>query len=90
MLLSGESSIDVMAARLGVSRRTLHRRLQPHGVTYEQLLDDVRCGLAQQMLRHSHASMTDIALALNYANASAFTRAFRRWTGSPPTDWKSG
>jgi AraC-like DNA-binding protein len=88
MLLSGESSSDAVAHRLSITRRTLHRRLQAHGVTFEQLLDRLRFDLAQQLLRHSTASMTDIAVALNYANASAFTRAFRRWSGGAPSRWR--
>jgi AraC-like DNA-binding protein len=88
MLLSGESSSEAVARRLSITRRTLHRRLQAHGMTFEQLLDRLRFDLAQQLLQHSAASMTEIAMALNYANASAFTRAFRRWSGVAPSAWR--
>ena len=63
-------------------------RLRAHGVSFEQQLDRLRFDLAQQLLQHSAVSMTDIAVALNYANTSAFTRAFHRWSGSTPSTWR--
>ncbi|TMH33845.1 MAG: AraC family transcriptional regulator [Betaproteobacteria bacterium] len=88
VLLSGESPSEAVARRLSISQRTLHRRLRAHGVSFEQLLDRLRFDLAQQLLQHSAVSMTDIAVALNYANTSAFTRAFHRWSGSTPSTWR--
>ena len=73
-----------VARQLSITRRTLHRRLQPHGVSLEQLLDETRFDLARQLLRTSQSSILEIAAALGYANAPTFTRAFRRWSGSTP------
>ncbi|MCC6194703.1 MAG: AraC family transcriptional regulator [Burkholderiales bacterium] len=89
LLLAGESSSEAVARRLSISRRTLHRRLEAHGVTYERLLDETRYGLARQLLANSHASMIEISVALDYANPGAFTRAFRRWAGCSPSEWRS-
>jgi len=89
MLLTGESSSEDAARRLAITRRTLHRRLAALGTTFEQLLDRVRFDLARQLLEHSMATMAEIAVALDYANASAFTRAFRRWSGTSPRAWRA-
>jgi AraC-like DNA-binding protein len=89
LLLAGECSSDEVARRLAMHRRTLHRRLAADGTTYEHLVDETRFDLAQQLLANSRASMADIAAALNYANASAFTRAFRRWANVAPSAWRS-
>ncbi len=87
-LLAGECSSDGVAGRLAMSRRTLHRRLAADGATYEGLVDETRFDLARQLLSSSRASMAEIAAALNYANASAFTRAFRRWASTAPSAWR--
>jgi AraC-like DNA-binding protein len=88
LLLAGESSSDAVARRMAMSRRTLHRRLAAHGVTYEKLLDETRYDLARQLLAKSRASMVEIAVTLDYANPAAFTRAFRRWSGQSPNGWR--
>jgi AraC-like DNA-binding protein len=87
-LLSGSCSSEEIARSLAMSRRTLHRRLVEHGVSFEGLVDEVRYDVARQMLEHSSAPMVEISASLNYANASAFTRAFRRWSGRTPSDWR--
>jgi AraC-like DNA-binding protein len=73
MLLAGQS-VDELARRLAVNRRTLHRQLSAYHLTYEQLLDATRFDIAAQLLRNSHASMTQIAATLDYANPSADPR----------------
>jgi AraC-like DNA-binding protein len=88
LLLAGESSSEAVARRLSISRRTLHRRLEAHGVTYERLLDETRYDLARQLLGKSRASMIEISVALDYANPGAFTRAFRRWARCSPSEWR--
>ena len=87
-LLSGGCTSEETARRMAMTRRTLHRRLAGDEFTFERLLDETRFDLARQLLRNSRASMVDIAAALNYANASAFTRAFRRWAGVAPSAWR--
>jgi AraC-like DNA-binding protein len=87
-LLSDGCTSEETARRMAMTRRTLHRRLVGDAFTFEQLLDETRFDLARQLLRNSRASMVDIAAALDYANASAFTRAFRRWAGVAPSAWR--
>lgn len=73
-----------LAARLGLSSRSLQRKLQDAGVSFSQLLDGVRAELAQHYLEDDSLSLTDIAFLLGYSEQSAFTRAYRRWTGQAP------
>ncbi|WP_144822701.1 AraC family transcriptional regulator [Marinobacter piscensis] len=76
------------ARALGVSQRTLARRLQAQGQTFNSLLDDVRREWALQAVAEGKQSLADIAQALGYAEASTFYRAFHRWTGMPPARWR--
>lgn len=76
------------ARALQVSERTLARRLQAQGQTFEGLLDDVRRERALQALADPARTIADIALALGFAEASTFYRAFRRWTGMAPARWR--
>ncbi len=77
-----------MAQRLCLSERTLRRRLQDHGTSYRDLLDEVRLQLAVQMLQGSHQSVNEIAYDLGYDDPSNFGRAFRRWTGKAPGSFR--
>jgi AraC-like DNA-binding protein len=77
-----------IALALGTSERTLHRRLEKQGQTFHALVDDVRRALAERYLRERGRSTTDIAVALGYSDARAFARAFRRWTGTTPVEWR--
>ncbi|WP_303291394.1 AraC family transcriptional regulator [Marinobacter sp. SS5-14b] len=76
------------ARALGVSERTLARRLQGEGLTFNGLLDDVRRQLALEEVSLQRQSLADIAQSLGYAEASTFYRAFQRWTGLPPVRWR--
>jgi len=89
-LLSGRSSMQQVAAELAMHRRTLDRRLKPHGIRYQVLVDEVRDEVARQLLSDTAMPMIAIAHSLGFADASAFTRAFRRWSGMPPTLWRVG
>ncbi|HVN90211.1 MAG TPA: AraC family transcriptional regulator [Candidatus Binataceae bacterium] len=85
LLLAGRSSGDEVAGILSMHRRTLNRRLKEEGVTFRELLDEVRFEAACQLLDTTTIPLTDIAGSLGYAESSAFTRAFQRWSGSPPS-----
>ena len=76
------------AARLGLGTRTLNRRLAAEGTTFARLRDETRHSMAIQLLRGTHLQAAEIAEKLGYANASAFTSAFRRWSGEPPSRWR--
>ncbi|HCT39779.1 MAG TPA: AraC family transcriptional regulator [Moraxellaceae bacterium] len=76
------------AQALGVSERTLARRLGEQGQTFDRLLDDVRRELALQAVADPERTLADIAQSLGFAEASTFYRAFHRWTGMPPARWR--
>jgi AraC-like DNA-binding protein len=84
LLHSGQSKIDAVAQELGMSSRTLTRRLAEDGLTYKGLLDEVRRKLALQYLKDRRISLKQVAYLLGYSEVSAFYHAFRRWTGTSP------
>jgi AraC-like DNA-binding protein len=71
-----------------MSLRTLQRSLRAHASSYEQLLREVRRELACKYLEDNRYSVTEIAVVLGYDSQSAFARAFKRWTGLPPTEYQ--
>ena len=73
---------------LAIPARTLRRHLAVQGTSFRELLEEVRYEIARQLLADTDLSTAEIADALHYADASAFTRAFRRWTNSPPAAWR--
>lgn len=77
-----------IAGAMGLSRRTLDRRLSGHGVSFSQLVDEIRFARARRLLAAGHSPLSDISLALGYAEPSAFSRAFRGWAGCSPQDWR--
>lgn len=84
MLQTGEVSIDEIAGALGLSRQTLFRRLRADGVTFETVLDELRHKLALNYLGVNRSSVKQTARLVGYSDASAFSRAFKRWTGVSP------
>ena len=90
LMLSGDVSGEGTARMLSMHRRTLNRRLQDQGTTFQALLDQVRFETARQLLEWTHLSLDDVAAALGYASVSPFMRSFRRWTGTTPGKWRSG
>lgn len=84
VLLSQED----VAADLGVSVRTMQRRLRDEGLTYTQIHEDVRRREAERLLRQGEYAIFQIAEMLGYAEAANFTRAFRRWTGRSPAAFR--
>lgn len=88
-LSSGEVSEDSMAMQLNMSRRTLQRKLAEADVTYQKLVDDTRRDLALRHLENPRHSLTDITFLLGFSQQSAFTRAFKRWTGMSPVEYRA-
>jgi AraC-like DNA-binding protein len=82
---SGKLTADAVARRLGLSRRTLQRRLKYCGVVFEDLLDETRRSEAIRLLAEGEHSMTEIAYRLGYSDPAHFTRAFKRWKGVTPS-----
>jgi AraC-like DNA-binding protein len=89
MLLSGHGTADAVAQQFGISQRTLRRRLDAEGKSFQVLVNRTRHELACQLLRNTHLPVTHIAAALQYADANAFSRAFRQWAGCTPTAWRA-
>jgi AraC-like DNA-binding protein len=87
-MLEGDPKRMRVARRLAISTRTLERRLNEHGVVYRQLVDDTRRVFAMEYLNDRNQSLTEIAFLLGYSEVSAFHRAFRRWTGSTPSEYR--
>ena len=77
-----------IAARLGQHPRSLRRALDREGTTFAALRDEVLHTVARELLSLTPIHISDISLALNYANTGAFTNAFRRWSGSAPSEWR--
>jgi len=89
-LLKGEEpTLPAVADRLAMGVRTLQLRLKEAGVTYQQLLDEVRRDLAVQHLRDPHLSTIDIAYLLGFSEPSVFYRSFKRWTGATPKEFRT-
>lgn len=89
LLPRGRVEVDLVAERLGVSRRTLQRRLAEQGLTWSTLVERTRLRLAERLLADPALSVDEVAVLLGYAEASTFHRAFRRWTGETPGAWRA-
>ncbi len=76
-----------VARSLGVSERTLHRRLAESGQRYHDVVDAFRVVEAERLLVQGRQSLADVALALGFSDQTAWNRAFRRWKGASPTEW---
>jgi AraC-like DNA-binding protein len=86
LLPHGKAEVSEIAHRLGVSRRTLARRLSDEGLSFSKLLEDLRLHLARRYLADGALSISQIAWLLGYQEIGAFSRAFKRWTGKTPRD----
>lgn len=83
-------SIRDAAAALGLGQRTLNRRLEAAGTSYLTLRDEVRYATARQLLLNTALPVREVGARVGYAHASAFTAAFRRWSGRSPVEWRAG
>ena len=86
LLPHAEVTVREIAALLGLSQRSFARRLESEGVTFSALLDELRLDLAQRYLAEPDTSISHIAWLLGYSEVSAFSRAFKRWTGMSPRE----
>ena len=84
LLADGEPTLARAAKAMHLAPRTLQRRLAAHGLSWQQWLDRSREQLAEQYLADPSLTLSDIALLLGFSEQSAFTRAYRRWTGRSP------
>ncbi|REE22068.1 AraC family transcriptional regulator [Paraburkholderia sp. BL27I4N3] len=88
MPMAGWPAADQMAERLHVAEATMRRRLKQEGYTYQSIKDDLRRDIAIGELQDTDRTIADIATSVGFAEPSAFHRAFRKWTGMRPTDYR--
>ncbi len=88
LVVAGDSSVERLAQNLGWSVRTLPRRLAARGLSYSDLLAQVRKTLALKLLENPSLGIARIAYCLGYSEVSTFNHAFRRWMGQPPRDYR--
>ena len=81
-------SMDVVARALHVSSRTLQRRLQEEGSSFQRVLDEARHRMARYYLGNSVLELNEAAYLLGYEDSNSFVRAFRGWEGVPPGHWR--
>ena len=87
-LLTGHARSDQVAAIFGMHSRTMNRRLTEFGVGFQQLVDESRFEFAQQLMEDSSLDLARISAMLGYAAPGVFTRAFLRWSGMTPVEWR--
>jgi len=82
--------LRLVARELGVSTRTLQRRLTDENVTFQQLIAEARRELARHYLQHSSLELNETAYLLGFEDANSFFRAFQQWEGTSPGEWRQG
>jgi len=88
-MVGGDQQISVIADRLGMSARTLQRKLGADGLTFAEIVDEVRLEAAKAALADHGVSLAEVAFLVGFEEQSSFSRAFKRWTGSSPRDFRS-
>ncbi len=88
ILSEGVPTLGEIASELGMGTRTLQRRLSEEGRTFQGVVDTAREALARRLLRETDYSLADVAFLTGFAEQSAFTRAFKRWSGKTPRAWR--
>lgn len=88
--VGGLPTLEQMADKLNVSARTLHRRLVGAGVGYQQIIDDVRRRLAEEFLTSTDLSIDEVADRIGFSDASNFRKAFKKWVGKSPSEYRQG
>ena len=90
LLPTGDCSREAVAKSLNLSPRTLLNRLEQRDTSYKEVLENLRSALAQQYMEQPDIPITEITFLLGFSDSSSFTRAFRRWTGQSPSDYRAG
>jgi AraC-like DNA-binding protein len=88
-IAAGTTRMSSIARQLGMSERTLHRRLAEDGVSYQDLLEEVRKAAAGRYLDESTLAIGEIAYLLGYSEPAAFHRAFKRWYATTPEHFRT-
>ena len=82
-------SLEKVAQELGLGERTLRRRLEEEATSFQEILDELRAEVARRHLRQQRISISEVAYILGYSEPSAFHRAFKRWTGETPAEFRA-
>ena len=88
VLTDGIPSLAQVASDLGMSARTLQRRLSDQGLTFQALVDQARRETAERFLADTRYSSAEVAFLTGFSEQSAFTRAFKRWAGQTPGTYR--
>lgn len=88
-LPDGQVTDKLVASELNLSERSMQRRLKEHKTTFRYLLDSVREMVAKQYIENPVNRMSDIAFLLGFSEQSAFSRAFKKWTGKSPVEYRN-
>jgi AraC-like DNA-binding protein len=88
-LLRDTCSAVTVARLFSMHRRTLNRHLRVEGLAFRQVANEVRFEIACELLENTDMALSQVAAVLRYSELSAFTRAFRRWSGQAPSAWRS-
>ena len=89
-LLRDTCSAAAVAHLFSMHRRTMNRHLHTEGLAFRQVANEIRFELACELLANTDMTLGQVAAALRYSELSAFTRAFRRWSGQAPSAWRTG
>lgn len=87
-LNEGGPRMSDIAKGLGLSARSFHRRLSEHGLSFQTLTEETRRELAEGLLRDAQYSLADVAFLTGFSEQSSFTRAFKRWLGKTPANYR--
>lgn len=88
LLLTGNCSRQAVADALGMSARTLNRKLEHQGSSFHDLADYSRFTTSRTLVKETNMTFSAVAAALGYADSSSFCRAFKRWSGVSPSEWR--
>ncbi len=88
VMQNGPPDMSSISKCLGIAERTLHRALQERGVQFTEIVRSLRYQLARSYLADSNISLLELSLVLGYADQSVFTRAFKKWSGQSPLQWR--
>ena len=88
MLDDGTVNADKVARAMAISTRTLQRRLEQEGKKFGEVLDSIRCSAALSHLRNSRIAISEAAWRVGFSEPSTFYRAFKRWTGETPANYR--
>ncbi len=86
--MPGASTEPTVARALAMDESTLRRRLAREGASFRAIVQDVRYEVARQLIGESELTLAEVAAVLGFCELSVFTRAFRRWSGVTPSQWR--